>query len=199
MKRITKIAIGAATALSLGLAAAVVHAHPYGYGPGWGMGQGAGFGPGYGPGAGMGPGMGRGMGPGGGMGPMGPGAGPQAWGNPSAMAEARIAYLKSELKITAAQEPAWKAFADQTKQQSEAMQALIAGVQGGATATAPERMEQRNQIMKKRQEQMEKGTAAFKALYAALTPEQKAIADQRFGGFAGGYGRGFRGPGARSN
>jgi hypothetical protein len=194
MKRVTKIAIGVGMALSLGLATAMVSAHPYGYGPGWGMGQGSG----YGPGAGMGQGMGRmGYGPMGqgpmGYGPMGQGMGPQGFGNPSAMADARIAYLKSELKITAAQESAWKAFADQTKQQAEAMQALMATIQGSAQATAPERLEQYNQIMKKRQEQMEKGTAAFKSLYAVLSPEQKALADQRVA-MMGGRGMAFNRP-----
>lgn len=179
MKRITKIAIGAATALTLGLAAVAVSAHPYGYGPEWGMGPGAGFGPGYGAG------MGGGMGPGGGRammgyGPMGHGLGPAAFGNPSAMADARNAYLKSELKITPAQESAWKAFADQVKQQAEAMQVWRTTGQGGPQASAPERLELRNQIMKKRLEQMEKSAAAFKDLYAVLTPEQKALVDQRF-------------------
>ncbi|MEK7755269.1 MAG: hypothetical protein AAB654_25320, partial [Acidobacteriota bacterium] len=138
MKRITKIAIGAVTALTLGLATAVVGAHPYGNGPGWGMGQGYGYGPGpgvgpgqgYGPGHGFGAGMGPGSGPGMmGHGPMGRGMGPQGFGNPAAMAEARNAYLKSELKITPAQESAWKAFAGQRVQQVEAMQALIASAQ----------------------------------------------------------------------
>jgi Spy/CpxP family protein refolding chaperone len=130
-----------------------------------------------------------------GQGPMGQGMGPQGFGNPSAMADARNAYLKSELKITPAQESAWKVFADQTKQQVETMQALMSNVQGSAQATAPERLELRNQIMKKRQEQMEKGTAAFKELYAVLTPEQKALADQRVGfGIMGGRGMAFNRP-----
>ena len=208
MKRVTKIAIGVATALSLGLATAVVSAHPYGDGPGWGMGQGPGFGPGagmgpgqgYGPGYGPGPGMGLGMGPGGGSGsmgygpmghgPMGRGMGPQGGFNPSAMADARSAYFKSELKITPAQESAWKAFADQRKQQVEAMLALRATAQGGAKATAPERLDLQNQIAKKRQEQMEKMTGVSKDLYAVLTTEQKALSDQRVGlGRSGGRGR----------
>jgi len=184
MKRVTKLAIGAVAALSLGLATAVVHAHPYGYGPG--MGQD----PGFGPGAGMGPGMGHmGHGPMG-NGPMGRGMGPQAFGNPSAMADARSAYLKSELKITAAQESAWKAFADQTRQQAEAMQSLMSAAQGSAQASAPERLELRNQAMKKRLEQTEKTTAAFKDLYAVLSPEQKTLADQRVG-MMGGRGMAF--------
>jgi hypothetical protein len=176
MKRATKIVIGVGTALTLGLAAAVVNAHPHGYGPGWGMEPGSGYGMGYGPGSGM---------------------GPRGYGNPGAMAAARLAYLKSELKITSGQETAWKTFADQAKQQAEAMQALRTTVQGSTQATAPERLELRNQIMKKRQDQMEKSTAAFKDLYAALTPEQKKVADQRFGGGPG-FGPGHHGgPGGR--
>src|SRR5487761_2098989 len=54
MKRVTKIAIGAVTVLTLGLTTVVVTAHAHGYGPGMGMGMGPGYGPGYGPGAGMG-------------------------------------------------------------------------------------------------------------------------------------------------
>ena len=80
-----------------------------------------GGGPEYGMGYGPGPGMGRGMGP---WAWAGRGMGPHGHGNPSAMADARLAYLKSELKITSGQETAWKAFADQAKQQAEAMQAL---------------------------------------------------------------------------
>jgi LTXXQ motif family protein len=201
MKRVTKLAIGAVTAVTLGLATAAVNAHPYGDGPGWGMGQGPGYGPGagmgpgmgYGPGAGMGPMMGRGhMG----YGPMGRGMGPQGRGNPEAAAEWRLSNLKSELKITAAQESAWKTFSDQAKQQADAMQKLMTSVQGSAQATAPERLELRNQVMKQRQEQMAKGTAAFKDLYAVLSPEQKALADQRVGfGMMGGRGTAFNRPG----
>ena len=144
------------------------------------------MGQGYGPGAGMGPGMGPGGGPGSmGYGPMGRGMGPHAFGNPAAFADWRLSGLKSELKITADQESAWKAFADQTKQQVEAMQAWMTSVQGSAQATAPERLELHSQIMKKRQEQLEKTSTAFKSLYAVLTPEQKALADQSVGMMGG--------------
>jgi len=66
-------------------------------------------------------------------------------------------------------------------------------VQGSAQATAAERLGLRNQIMKKRQEQMEKATTAFNDLYVVLTPEQKALADQRFG-MMGGRGMAFNRP-----
>ena len=131
-----------------------------------------------------------------GYGPMGQGMGPQAYGNPAAAADWRLSGLKSELKITAAQESAWKVFADQTKQQAEAMQSLMTSAQGNAQATATERLELRKQIMKKRQEQMEKATTAFKDLYAVLAPEQKALADQHAGfGMMGGRGMAFNRPG----
>ncbi|MGP1678479.1 MAG: hypothetical protein ACTS6J_15145 [Burkholderiales bacterium] len=57
--------------------------------------------------------------------------------------------------------------------------------------------------MKQRQSELEAEATALKKLYAALTPDQKAAADQLFGGFGpgygAGYGRGYRGgPGGRS-
>lgn len=191
MKRAGRIAIGAATALVLGLAAAAVSAHPYGQEPGWGMGQGVGPGAGIGPRGGPGM-MGQGFM---GHGPMGRGMGPRGAFDPGAMADARAAYLKSVLKITPAQELAFKAFTDQRKQHVEAMLGLRASAQGGVPATAPERLEQRSQFMKKRLELMERSTAAFKDLYAALTPEQKALVDQGIGiGMMGGGGWAFNRP-----
>ena len=135
---------------------------------------------------GYGPGMGHGWGPG--------------RGDPAAAVEGRLAYLKTELKITKAQEPAWKKYSDELRKQAESMQAMRTAMQGGATANAADRMELHNKLMKSRLEQSEKMTAAFKELYAALSPEQKALADQHPGpgmGFGGGPGFGH-GPGGRS-
>ena len=202
MKRVTKIAVAVATAISLGLAAAAVNAHPNGYGPGWGghmggYGPGWGMGPGmmggYGPGFGMGPGMMGGYGPGFGMGPgmmggYGPGFGMHAWG----YADEGLAALKSELGITDKQDGAWQAFAKNAKQQQEGRQAWFSKLQETRSAgSAPERLAQQTEFMKQRQTDMEASAKALKDLYAALTPEQKAIADQRFGGFGPGYGAGY--------
>ena len=140
-----------------------------------------------------GPGMGTGFGPmGGGPGAFGPGA-RFAAGDTAAFAEKRIGELKTELKITAAQEPAWQAFAGKAQQQAQTMQTLGAKVQetGGAT---PDRMAQRSEFMKQRLTGMEAMSAAIKDLYAVLTPEQKAVADQRFGhggGHPSGHGMPF--------
>ena len=212
MKRITKIAVAVGAALTLGLGAAAVSAQPFGYGMGPGMM--GGYSQGYGPGYGMGPGMmggygpGYGMGWGGGhMGGYGPGygMGPQAMFNAySGNADESLAVLKSDLGITAKQDSAWQAFAKNAKQQNENRQAWFAKMQEARSASsAPEALAQQTEFMKQRQAEMEANTSALKNLYATLTPEQKAIADQRFGGFGrgygAGYGRGYRGgPGAGS-
>lgn len=182
MKRTHKLVIGAVAGLGLGLAT-FANANP-GFGPG----------PGFGHGCmqehGGGPGMGQGFGPG--MG-MGRGAG---FGNPQAMTEGHLAWLKAELKIAPAQEAVWKTFSDQKRQQAEAMQSWAKSMQEKAPATAPERMEARNQWAKKRIEQGEQMTTSFKTLYAALTAEQKAMLDKGLmesgPGFHGGPGGRFR-------
>jgi hypothetical protein len=100
--------------------------------------------------------------------------------NPGAMADARLAAMKTGLGITEAQESAWQTFAAQVKQRAEGMQARMNAMRATA-GTAPERLAKRNEIMKQHQTEMEKTSAAFTELYAALTPEQKAIADRGFG------------------
>jgi periplasmic protein CpxP/Spy len=208
MKRATKILITVGTALSLGLAAAAVSAQPYG--PGWGGGPMGGYGPGWhmggygpGPGYGMGPGYGRGygMGPGmmGGYGP-GYGMGPQArFGGYSGNVDENLAALKAQLGITAKQDAAWQEFTKNAKQQSENRQAWFAKMQQARSAgSAPELLAQQTEIMKQRQTELAANAAALKNLYAALTPEQKAIADQSFGGYGPGYClQAYGGPGGR--
>jgi len=109
--------------------------------------------------------------------------------------EARLSFLKNELKITADQEAAWDAYAKQVKTRAETMQAFHA--QGPITAETPaERIEQRASRMKLRADQEQAMGGVVKDLFAVLTPEQKTIANQYFGGTrigqAGprGYGRG---------
>jgi Spy/CpxP family protein refolding chaperone len=61
--------------------------------------------------------------------------------------------------------------------------------------TAPERLAQRAAFAKQRATNLDTMSAAVKDLYETLTPEQKAIADQRlaFGGMGGPGRRGGRG------
>lgn len=198
MRKTTKIALAVGAALTLGLGAAQLAAHPsdegwggygmHGYGMGYGM-------HGYGPGYGM-------MGPGAGMGYGMPGYG-RGYGAYPGAAEERLAGLKAELGITAEQEPAWQAFVSSVKQREEAREAFFAKRREAAGAgSLPERLAQRDEFFNQQQAERQAATAALKALYAALSPEQKAIADERFGGFGprtgAGYGRGYGGgPGGR--
>lgn len=174
MKRTYKTIAGVAAVLSLALAA-TVYAHPGGgWGPGYGMGPG--MGPGYGMGMGMGPGMGPGYGMGRGMGPA----------DMTAAASARTTQLKAELKITSAQETAWKAYETAVAQQAAAMQALRTQMQNTLPgASAPDWAAQREAMFKQRQAGLQAHTAAVKELYAVLTPEQRAIADRNMGPMGG--------------
>ncbi len=149
------------------------------------MGQGYGHMGGWGPGAG---GMGYGGGPGAGMGPGGyhmGGRGPGAGGNPAEWADARLDAMKAQLNITSEQDPAWDAYATQVKAQAAGMQAIHAQM-WNATGTAAERATAHAAVMEQRAKGMSDVASAFTALYDALTPEQKAIADQ--GGCPGGQG-----------
>ena len=171
MKGATKNLVAVGVALSLGLAAAAVSAQPYGYGPGgWHM-------SGYGPGYGMGPGMMGSYGPGYGMGPR------PMFGGCYGNVDDNLAELKAQLGITANQDAAWQAFTKNAKQQNENRQAWFARMQQARSAgSAPELLAQQAEFTKQRETELESSAAALTNLYAALTPEQKAIADRSFGG-----------------
>lgn len=189
MRKGSKIALAVSAALSLGLAAAELSAQPSGMG--WG---GYGMGPGM-MGAGMmGPRMMGGYGMGYGMHGYGMG-----FGAYPGTAEDRLAGLKSELGITAKQEAAWQAFVNSAKQRDESRAAWFTKMREARIAgSLPERLAQRDELFTQHQAERQATTSALKELYGALTPEQKSVADQLFGGFGPGYGSGYgRGPGGR--
>jgi hypothetical protein len=169
MKRATRIAV--AVGLALGLGTAVVVAQPYGMG-GWGGGMMGGGGPG----------MMRGYGPG-------------MIGGYGYNVEDRLAAQKSALKITPEQESAWSAYADVAKKQFDVMLAQHEAMWKSAPSSSADRYELHSKFMAQRAQQHEALSAAYKSLYAVLTPEQRAVADQR-GGYGPGGGYGPRGPGA---
>lgn len=160
-------AIGIAIAAGLATAFVAV-AHPgFGYGPG------SGYGPGYGPGmmGRGGPGMMMGGGPG--M-MMGWGHGRMFASNDTGIAKfqlEQLGQLKSQLGITAEQQPAWDAFAAKAADQTKTMQALRNDT---STATMPERMQQRQKAMATMSE-------SFTKLYEVLTPKQRELFDQSYG------------------
>lgn len=96
--------------------------------------------------------------------------------------EGRIAFLKTELKITEAQTPAFNAFADvlraHAKEMGERFQKMRADRDKDKPVTAIDRLERRTQMMKTGAEATQKLLDAAKPLYAQLSDEQKKIADE---------------------
>ncbi len=101
--------------------------------------------------------------------------------DPGSRAEQRLTRLKAELKLSGPQEPLWQAFAEKSKAQAgKGMQAMRESMQSDKPVPAPERMAQMQSVMKDRLAGMESVHESFNRLYAALTPEQKAVADKHF-------------------
>lgn len=173
MKTTTKIAAALAAAAALALAGGAF-AHP-----GFGMGAGWGMGPGAGPGWGMGHGM---------MGGFGPGSGMRGMGGPggsdmTAAAAGHLAALKTQLKITPAQEGAWKAYESAVTQQAATMQKMrdefhAQWQDGKPGAAAPDFAAQHQAMSTLREQNWQARTKAMQDLYAALTPEQQALLGQ---------------------
>lgn len=123
---------------------------------------------------------------------------------PSERVEARLAYLKTALKITDAQAAQWDAFSDTVRQQArsadERVKARRAQREQGVKRARPnavERMERRQARLAAAAERLSETLVAAKPLYAALSPEQQQIADELFARRGhGGFGdRGRRGRG----
>ncbi|MDO8788762.1 MAG: Spy/CpxP family protein refolding chaperone [Sulfuritalea sp.] len=101
--------------------------------------------------------------------------------DPGARVEQRLTRFKSDLKLTAQQEPLWQAFAEKSKAEAgKGFQAMRERMNDTKLVTAPERMTQMQDIMKQRVAAMESVNESFNRLYAGLTPEQKAAADKHF-------------------
>lgn len=118
----------------------------------------------------------------------------------AAQVSEHLAAVKSDLKITAAQEGAWKQYEDLVRRQSAEREKLHAQMaermKSGARPDDKEREAMRTQFQASRDAR----TQARDALYAVLTPEQKTVADQklRHGGRDGHRGHGRHGgPGER--
>ena len=154
-----------AGAIALALASTLVLAQP--------------FGGGYGPRGGMWGGGGPGM-MGGGM-----------WGGPQNVQD-RLAARKAALNITPAQEPLWDAYAALVTQQAQTMLAQREAMWNSAPSSSADRMAQHSTFMSQHAQQQAVVAEAYGKLYATLSAEQRAIADQGFGPGAG-YGK--RGPG----
>jgi len=93
--------------------------------------------------------------------------------------EGRLAFLKTELKITDAQLPLWNALADAMRANAKSMGDMAGGMMGGSqTATLPDKLAMREKMLTAHLEALRKFKAAADPLYAALSDEQKKTADE---------------------
>lgn len=107
---------------------------------------------------------------------------------PGEFIDGRIAFLKAQLKITPAQEEQWRkveaAMRENAKARDQAittMRQAHQGRQDRGAMNAVERLEMRGQMAKMRAEGNDRFLAAFKPLYASLSPEQQQMADRLIG------------------
>lgn len=105
-------------------------------------------------------------------------------GDMAAMAQQHLSKLKSELKLTSAQDSAWQAFSTQMTQSIAARQAARKS-QAEPTGTAPERMGQHIEMLKQQLADMSAGQAALQDLYSVLSTDQRAIVDKHFAHMGG--------------
>jgi len=98
-----------------------------------------------------------------------------------AMMEKRDALLKAQLKLTPAQEGAWKAFVDARKPAAAPANMQRPDPVEMAKLTTPERLDKMNAMraerMKTMTEAMAKHDEAIRTFYAALKPDQQKVFD----------------------
>ncbi len=105
--------------------------------------------------------------------------------------ERRIADLHERLKITAAEQPAFDAFANVMRTNAGRMDGLVqARRKDVATLTALDQMKSYQELAQAHADDMQRLVPAFEHLYAELSPEQKKLADTSFRDFAQTGGRG---------
>jgi hypothetical protein len=131
-----------------------------------------------GPGMGMGPGMMMGQGMQGGMPMMQMMMQGQMGGTPSEHIEGRIAFLHAELKITAAQMPAWTEFADVLRANAKRLSDIRAAVAQRTTASAVDRLDDQERWLSARLEGVRALKPAYAKLHAVLDDKQKAMAEE---------------------
>lgn len=125
--------------------------------------------------------------------------GKQAFSLPGERVEARLAYIRTALNITAAQQTQWDNFAGVMRRQAgdadvriKEHRAKMAANTERKRPNAIERLERQQAFMAAASTRIGERLAVQKPLYAALSPEQRQIADKVLadrGGRRGGDGR----------
>ncbi|WP_186419906.1 Spy/CpxP family protein refolding chaperone [Bosea sp. CS1GBMeth4] len=122
----------------------------------------------------------------GGMGMMGAGSGGMMGPAMAQMMsperiEGRIAFLKTELRITDAQQPLWNAFADALRADARTMKGGMQGMMSardGMKRPLPQRIEHHERTLTGHLDALRRLKTALEPLYAALDDTQKRSADQ---------------------
>ena len=104
--------------------------------------------------------------------------------------EGRLAFLKTELKITPMQLPLWSAFAAAARanaaQENAMEQEEFAAINNdSATPSLPQRLEARERHLKAHLKMLQTISAALLPLYASFSDEQKKMAEGLANGAAG--------------
>ena len=110
----------------------------------------------------------------------------RAFGNPSERVEARLAYIRTALKITPAQQAQWDAYANVRRQQAAAMDKRFQErraqmAQRSADAKRPtfvERRERQRDRMVAATQRLNELLTVEKPLFAALSADQQRVADE---------------------
>ena len=92
--------------------------------------------------------------------------------------EGRLAFLKTELKITDAQLTVWSAFAQAMRDNTTSMPAMPHAMMGMKAATLPDKLAERETMLVARLVAVRKLKAAADPLYAALNADQKKTAEE---------------------
>jgi len=103
---------------------------------------------------------------------------------PTERVEARLAYVKTALKITEAQQPQWDAYAGYARKSAQEMEQRWKSMHSGASghhgherANAIERLEKAQSRHAETVTRLGQFLAVLKPLYTALSPEQQKVAD----------------------
>jgi Spy/CpxP family protein refolding chaperone len=101
--------------------------------------------------------------------------------DPVTRANSHLTELSAKLNLTADQQPAWKTFSDQVKNQARNMATMRDQMRDNAQSmpnNAPERMAKMADWMKVRAQNMAEMAGAVKTFYAVLSPQQKTDFDK---------------------
>lgn len=116
---------------------------------------------------------------------------------PSERIEARLAYEKTALKITSAQQKQWDAYADGLRKEATQLDDVIKQHREAKQDKAQDKLSSVDRLQKRKTflDAEESNLDNKIALYKVLTPDQQQVADEVLGGgFGGGFGKGGPGP-----